>query len=223
MVAIAKIQAGILSSQLAIYQVVLDVIGEGVVGNLIVILAQRGHEAQLVGGIDIENEGAEAAVAIFRVVNHLQNRRLDAEIAAVGVDAGIVGEAFGVTAEAEGVVGLVEIPGAEHELGLAVALEAGARDHVKDSISAVTELRAVAPAIDFEIVDVLGIELRPQVGGDVGVGYGYAVGDHGETVGAGGAGSAFDIEAADQRGGSGGVRGNGLGSPGDIDGLFGGP
>ena len=57
---------------------------------------------------------------------NLGNGRLQAEIAAVAVDAGVVGEAFGVAAKAEGVIGLVEVAGAEDEFGFVVALEAGA-------------------------------------------------------------------------------------------------
>src|SRR6266481_7734715 len=112
-VAIAQIQAGILSSQLAVYQIVLDVVGKRVIGNLVIIPAQRSHEAQLVGGINVEDQRAEAAISVLGVMDHLWNRRLDTEIAAVGIDAGVVREAFGVAAEAEGVVGLVEISGAE--------------------------------------------------------------------------------------------------------------
>ena len=92
-VAIANVETRILSGQNAIYQIVLDVIGERVVRNLVVILAQRSHEAQLVGGIDVENQGSEAAEAVFRVVNDLRDGRLNAEIAAISIDAGIVGEA----------------------------------------------------------------------------------------------------------------------------------
>src|ERR1700722_1149929 len=244
-IAVAKIEAGILSGQLAIYQIVLDVIGERVVGDLVVILAQRSHEAQLVGGIDIENQGSEAAVAVLSVVNDLRNRGLYTEIAAVGVDAGIVSEAFSVAAETESVVGLVEVSGAEDEFGLAVALEAGARDYVEDTVSAVAELGAVAAAIDFEVVDILGIELGAEVGSDVGVGHGDAVdeptglvaaadvelvvseigagnvvGDHGETVGAIRAGSLFDIETADQSGGSSGIGGSGFGRARDVHRFF---
>ena len=218
----------------------------GIVGNLVVILAQRSHEAQLVRGIDVEDQRAEAAVAVGGIVNDLRDRRLDAEIAAVAVDAGVVGEALGVAAEAELVVGLIEISGAEHEFGLAVALESGAGHDVEDAVGAVAEFRAVAAAADFEVVDVFGIELRAEVGGDVGVGDGDAVdepaglmsaanvelvvgdvgsgdevGDHGEAVGASGAGSARDVEAADERGGRGGIGGRGFGRAGDVDGLFG--
>jgi hypothetical protein len=216
-----------------------------VVGNLIVIPAQRCHQPQLVGRIGVEDKRTEAAEAVGVVVNDLRNGRLQAEIAAIGVDAGVVGEAFGVAAEAEGVVGLIEISRAEDKFRFVVALEARAGYYVEDAVGTIAELRAVASAIDFQIVDILGIDLRAQVRGDVGVGHGHAidqptglvpaanvklvvryvrsgnvVGDQGETVAAGGAGSVFYIEAADERGRSCRVDGRGFRSAGNIDGLF---
>ncbi len=98
--------------------------------------------------------------AVDGIVHDLGNRRLQAEIAAVAVDAGVVGEAFGVAAEAEGVVGLVEVAGAEDEFGLVVALETGAGHDVEDAVGAVAELGAIAAAIDFHVIHVFGIELR---------------------------------------------------------------
>ncbi len=49
------------------------------------------------------------------------------------------------------------------------------------------------------------------------VGAGDVVGDHGQAVGAVGAGSALDVEAADEGGGSGGVGGDDRGRGGDDD------
>ncbi len=178
-------------------------------------------------------------------MHYLRNRRLETKIVAVGVDAGVVGEALSMAAEAERVVRLIEVSGAEDEFGLAVALKTCSRHNVEDAIGAITELGAVTSAIDLEIIDVLGIELRAEVGGDIGVGNRYAVdeptglvstadvelivgdigaghvvGDHGEAVGARSPGRALDIEAADQGDGSGGVRWSGLGSSGDVDDLL---
>ena len=108
-------------------------------------------------------------------MNYLRNGGLQTEIAAVGVDAGVVGEALGVAAKAEGIVGLVEVSGAEDEFGLAVALEAGAGDDVEDAVGAITEFCAVASAVNLEIVDVLGIKLGAEIGSDVCIRDGYAV------------------------------------------------
>ena len=111
-------------------------------------------------GSTLKMKRPEAADAVDGIVHHLRNGRLQAEIAAIAVDAGVVGEAFGVAAEAERVVGLVEVAGAEHEFGLVVALEAGAGNDVEDAIGAVAELGAIAAAIDFDVIHVFGIELR---------------------------------------------------------------
>ena len=99
MIAVAQVEAGILCRKSVRGDGrILDVVGIGIVRNLIVILAQRSYEAQLVRRVEVENERSEAAVAIFGVVNRLWNRRLNSEIAAVGVDAGVIGEALGVAA-----------------------------------------------------------------------------------------------------------------------------
>ena len=175
-------------------------------------------------------------------MHDLGNGRLQAEIAAVAIDAGVIGEAFGVAAEAEGIVGLIEIAGAQDEFGLVVALESGAGHDVEDAVRAVAELGAIAAAIDFDVIHVFGIELRAEILRDGGiddrnaiqqpcglvaaahvehvvrdVGAGDVVGDHGHAVGAVGAGSALDVEAADEGGGSGAVGGDDCGRAGDGD------
>ena len=96
--------------------------------------------------------------------------RREAVVAAVAVEAGVVGELFGVVAEVELVVGLEEVAGGQDEFGLAVALEAGAGDDVEDAVGAVADISGVAAALDFDVVDVLGVDLRAEVAGDVGVG-----------------------------------------------------
>ena len=169
-------------------------------------------------------------------MHDLRNGRLQAEIAAVAVDAGVIGEALGVTAEAELIVGLVEVAGGQDEFAFVVALEAGARDDVEDAIGTIAELRAVAAAIDFDVFQVFRIELRADILRDGGVddgdaveepgglvatanvqhvvsdvGAGDVVGDHGHAVGAVGAGRAGDVLAADEGDGRGGVGGHDFG------------
>ena len=118
-----------------------------------------------------------------------------------------------------------EVAGREHQFGLAVALKAGPRHHVEGTIGAVADVGGVTPALDFEVVNVLGINLRGEVGGDVGVGDLHAVqqptdlvasahmqhvmrhvgawnvvGDHGHAVGAVRARGLGDVETVDKRG-----------------------
>ncbi len=48
-------------------------------------------------------------------------------------------------------------------------------DNVENAVGAVAKLRAIAAAVDFQVINVLGIELRPNIAGDIGVGNGNAV------------------------------------------------
>ena len=147
-----------------------------------------------------------------------------------------------MAAKAELIVGLVEVAGGEDEFAFVVALEAGAGDDVEYAIGAVAELSAVAAAIDFDVVEVLGIELGAEIlcngGVDDGnaveepaglvaaadvehvmrnVGAGYVVGDHGHAVGGVGAGRALDVLAADKGDGREAVGGDDRGRSGDGD------
>ena len=115
-IAVAQADAGVLRVVVSVGArrcAVLKVTGKGIVGDLVEVFAQRGDQAKLVRGIDVEDERSEAAVAVFGVMHNLRHGGLDAEIAAIAVDAGVVGKALGVAAEAELVVGLVEIAEAE--------------------------------------------------------------------------------------------------------------
>ena len=40
---------------------VFDVVGIGIVRDLEIVAAQRGHQAKLVGGVGVEDEGPETA------------------------------------------------------------------------------------------------------------------------------------------------------------------
>ena len=140
-----------------------EAVGVGVVGDLEVVVAELGDEAELVFGGAVVDEGGEAAVAVGGVVEDLGDGWGEAVVAAVAVEAGVVGEFFGVVAEAELVVGLEEVAGGEDEFGLAVALEAGAGDDVEDAVGAVADVGGVAAALDFDVVDVFGVDLRAEV------------------------------------------------------------
>ena len=128
------------------------------------------------------------------------------------------------------------MPPVEKQLAFAVALESVAGKDVEDAVGAVADVGGVAAALGFERVDVLGVDLRADVGGDLGVGdgdavdeptglvaaahvqhvvghvgAGHVVGDHLHAVGAAGAGSFVDVLAGDERGGSDGVGGGDAG------------
>ena len=108
-------------------------------------------------------------------MNHRGGGRFQPKIAAIAVDAGVVGEFVGVPAKVELIVGLEEIPRAENQLRFIVALEARARGDVEDPVRTIAVVGGVAAALDFESVNVLGVDLGPHVACDVGVGNGHAV------------------------------------------------
>ncbi len=171
--------------------------------------------------------------------------RGEAIVAAVAAEAGVVGELLGVVAEVELVVGLEEVAGGDDELGLAVALEAGAGHDVEDAVGAVADVGGVAAALDLDVVDVFRADLSGEVASDVGVGNfdaveepadlmaaadvehvvgdvgaGGEVGDHGEGVGAVSAGSEGDGLAVDKGGGGDGVDVGGVSRVFNRDGLL---
>ena len=60
-------------------------------------------------------------------------------------------------------VGLVVAAIGRENVHVVVAFEAGARDHVEHTESAVAVIRRVSTALDLEIVNVLRVELRTHV------------------------------------------------------------
>ena len=92
---------------------VLEAVGIGIVGDLEVVAAELGYEAELIFGGAVVDEGSEAAVAVGCVVKDLADGRGEAVVAAVAVEAGVVGELLGVIAEVELIVGLEEVAGGE--------------------------------------------------------------------------------------------------------------
>ncbi len=193
--------------------------------DVVVVLPRREYEADLVIGRRVVDECAEAAVAVLGIMQDLRDWRLDAQLAAIAVHARVVREVIRMAGDTRVVVGLTEVATADDELGLMVAFEAGPRHDVEYPIGTIALIGFITAALHFEIVDVLGIELRPQVAGDVGVrnlhsvdgpgglmpaahvqlvmdhvGTGNEVGDHGHAVALVGAGRALDVLAADEGG-----------------------
>ena len=157
------------------------------------------------------------------MVDLLDGRR-ETVVAAVATEAGVVGELLCVIAEVELVVGLEEVASVHNEFGLAVALEATARNDVEGAVGAVADISGVTATLDLDVVNILGIDLRGKVAANVGVwnfhavdlpvklvaaahvqhvmchiGSGREVGDHGHAVGAVCSGSLGDVLASDER------------------------
>ena len=91
----------------------------------------------------VVDDRGKAAVAVFGIVDGLRDGGLQAVVAAVAVEACVPGELFGVVAEGELGVGLIEAAGGEDEFGIAAAFEAGAGKDVEDAIGAVAEIGGV--------------------------------------------------------------------------------
>ena len=68
------------------------------------------------------------------------------------------------------VVRLIEISSADNEITLSIAFKTISGHDVEDSVRTVSIVGIVAASQNFEIIDVFGINLRPQIGGDVRVG-----------------------------------------------------
>src|SRR5580698_6958196 len=119
-----------------------DLISDGagirVYGNLIIILAQRTNHSKLVFWINIEDERPEPSIAIVRIVDHLRDGRLQSEVAAISVQAGVVSKSLCVPAATDLVVGLVEISEAEHKIAFSITFKPGAWRDVEDSIRSVS-------------------------------------------------------------------------------------
>ncbi len=187
-------------------------------------------EAELIFGRLVANQGEKAAFGVGGVVIDGGDRRGQAVVGAGAGEACVPGGLAGVVAERELGFAGAEVAAGEQQLAFAVALEAVAGQHVEDAVGAVAHIGGVAAALGFECVDVLGIDLRADVGGDLGVGNrdavdqptglvaaahvqhvvshvgaGDVVGNHLHADGAVGAGSLVDVGAGDESGGGYGI------------------
>src|SRR5262249_16275329 len=109
------------------------------------------------------DERSECAETVVIVVKFLLFGRHETDAGARAADAGVPGEAFGVVAEAELAVGRVMTAVGCDEFGFAIALKSGAGNYVKRAVSAIAVFSGLAAALDFDDVNVLGVELRTDV------------------------------------------------------------
>ena len=169
---------------------------------MIEVTPQLREQAQLVLRIRVVNQRSEAAEAVGRIVDDRGGWSLQAEIGAVSVHAGVIGEAIGVATEVQLVVGLIEIAGTEDELGFVVALEPGAGGDVENAVGAVAVVGRVAPALRLHGINVFWVDLRTEVAGDAGVGNRDAVDQPGHLM------AAADVQLIVDDIGTGDVIGN---------------
>ena len=139
----------------------------GAVRNLVTVAPRRGNEAQLIRRVHVEDQGRKPAAADLAIVNDVGDRRAQPQVAPIAIPADEVRKALRVAANAHLIVGLVEVAGAHHQFRVVVAFEPASRNDIEDAVGAVTVLGVVAAAMHLQEIDVLRIELRPDVAGDV--------------------------------------------------------
>ena len=141
-----------------------------VVRHLEVVEAKAGINTDLVFRIGIVDEGSESPAAVCLIMQVDAGRRFKSPIGVVTAEAEIIRELLGVVAKAQQVVRLVIVSVAGDEFCLPVAFKSRVWSDVKDAVHAITILGSIAARLGLQIRNVLGIELRPDVGSDVGVG-----------------------------------------------------
>ena len=105
----------------------------------------------------------------------IRARSFQTVVTAITIDAAKVGELLGMAAEVYLIVGLVKRAERREQLALIVSLESGPGNCVEDSIRAVAIGGRKSAALGFQIIDVLRINLRPDVARDIGIRNGNAV------------------------------------------------
>jgi len=141
------------------------------------------RSAKLVLRIQVEDEGSELP-SRWRVVADRGGGSLQAEIGAVSVHAGVIGEAIAVAAEVELIIGLIEVAGGEDESASLLRSKPVAWGDVEYAVGAVAIVGGITPALRFHSVDVFWVELGTKVAGDVGVGNRNAVDEPAHLVSA---------------------------------------
>src|ERR1700692_3683370 len=102
-------------------------------------------------------------------------RGLEAEIAAIAAQTAVICKSFRVPSAADLVIRLIEISETCDEVALLIALKSRPRDDVEDAVSSIPIVRVITAPLDFHIIDVLGIELRPHIAGNIRVRNRYSV------------------------------------------------
>jgi len=87
-----------------------------------------------------------------------------------------------VAAEGHSGIDLIETARHQYQFAFVVSLKSGAGNDVDDAIGAIAELGAVAAAVGLEVVNILGINLRTEGGGDVCIRYRDTIEQPGDLV-----------------------------------------
>src|SRR6267154_875336 len=149
------------------------------------IVTTRGtRKANLVLWSCVENKRRKNAETVVVVVKFPWFERHQPDIGTRAADAGIPRETLGVIAETELAVSGMTAAVRCDKLCLTVALEAGFGNDVECAVCAIAVFGGLAATLNFDHVDVLWIELRADVRGNVGVGNGDSIDKPGNLMAA---------------------------------------
>src|SRR5579863_3299754 len=138
----------------------------GVVGDLEEVLAVLRVESNLIVWCLVANDGNEAAAVVGRVMKRLRDRRGEAVVGARAGDAGVPGAASRVIAERELNPAGIKIARIKQKFGFTIALKSVTGKDIEDAVGAIADVRGVAATLRFQLIDILGINLRADIGGD---------------------------------------------------------
>ena len=106
-------------------------------------------------------------IDVFGIMDGLRYRRLQAVVASVSVETCKPGKLLRVIAEADLVVGLEEVACCHDQFAVAVPLEPCTWHHVEHAVCPVAEICTVAASLNLQRVDVFGVDLRPNIAGNI--------------------------------------------------------
>src|ERR1041385_2037953 len=127
------------------------------------IATQGSHKAKLIGGGFIEDDRAEPAKSGGLIMNNVCAGSFQSKIGTIAGEASIISKTFGVITKFDLVVGVVVAAVSENYFALAVTFKAGTGHDIEHAIGAVAVVRGISPALYFEIINILRIELRSDV------------------------------------------------------------
>src|SRR6266567_5453973 len=146
-----------------------------IIRNLVEVASCRSGEAELVSLFRVVSQRREYSSTRRLIVKISGGGRLEAVVGSISVGADVVSEGIGMIAKTEMIVGLVEAAVTERQFCEAGTLEAGTRRDVEDSVCAISIIGAKRAALCFDKLDVLRIELRTHIAGDIRVRDGNAI------------------------------------------------
>ncbi len=108
-------------------------------------------------------------------MKHLGGGSSQTQIGPITIRADVISKPVAVVPEAQLIIGAVEAPCVDGQIGFAIAFEPAAGHHVQYPLRAVAGVGGQAPTLHLEGFDVTGMELRANVARNVGIGHRHAI------------------------------------------------